>query len=159
VSTEPFRSGPSLLELYEREGLLRERLSRNGSRPGDVSYITLALPDAGRGRRFYRAVLGWTFDAGQLEAEGNQVDQVIPQVGLWPASAWRDGVTPGAILSWRVDDIDGAVDTVRASGGSATDPERLPYGLQSECTDGQGLGFWLHELAAARPARAGQRRT
>ncbi len=35
--------------------LLRAGLSRNGTRAGDISYITLALPDAARGRAFYGA--------------------------------------------------------------------------------------------------------
>lgn len=126
--------------------LLRDGRSRNGTRHGDVSYITLALPDDAAGRRFYGAVLGWTFGPGRIEAQGNQVDRVIPQVGLWPQSAWRAGVTAGAILSWRVDDIALAIENVRGAGGIATDPEQLPYGLQAECTDGNGLRFWLHQL-------------
>lgn len=130
------------------ETLLRGRLSRNGSRHGDVSYITLAVPDAAGARRFYGQVLGWTFGAGQAEPEGNQADQVIPQVGLWPEPAWRQEVAAGAILSWRVDDIAVAVEDVRAAGGTAADPVQLPYGLQAECSDGGGLRFWLHELPA-----------
>jgi predicted enzyme related to lactoylglutathione lyase len=126
--------------------LLRNGLSRNGSHHGDVSYITLALPDAAAGRRFYGQVLGWTFGPGQLESAGNQVEEVIPQVGLWPGLAWRSGVAPGAILSWRVDDIAAAVGSVRAGGGTATEPAPRPYGLESECSDGQGLRFWLHQL-------------
>ncbi len=126
--------------------LLRNQVSRNGTRHGDVSYVTLALTDAAAGRRFYGRVLGWGFGTGAVESEGNQVAEVVPQVGLWPGSAWREGVHAGAILSWRVDDIEVAVDRVRAAGASATDPEELPYGLQSECTDGNGLRFWLHEL-------------
>jgi predicted enzyme related to lactoylglutathione lyase len=105
------------------------------------------LPDAAAGRRFYGRVLGWSFGRGQLESAGNQVDGVIPHVGLWPGSAWRRGVTAGAILSWRVDDIAAATELVRAAGGTATETERLPYGLQSECTDGLGLRFWLHQLS------------
>ncbi len=135
--------------------LLREGVSRNGTRHGDVSYLTLALPDAAAARRFYGHVLGWTFGAGRLESEGNQVDEVVPQVGLWPRSAWREGVTSGVIPSWRVDDIATAVDAVRAAGGTASDPEQLPYGLQSECSDGQGLRFWLHQLPSpGEPAPA-----
>ncbi len=125
---------------------LRSRTSRNGTRHGDVSYVTLALPDAAAGRRFYGRVLGWTFGTGLLESEGNQAADVVPQVGLWPGSAWRRGIRAGAILSWRVDDIATAVARVRAAGGSATDADLLPYGRQSECTDGNGLHFWLHEL-------------
>jgi predicted enzyme related to lactoylglutathione lyase len=135
--------------------LLRDQLSRHGTRHGDVSYITLAVPDAVASRRFYGQVLGWSFGTGPLESQGNQTEQVIPQVGLWPESAWREGVTPGAILSWRVDDIIVAVERVRVAGATATDPVQMPYGLQAECTDGNGLRFWLHELPppgrSARP--------
>jgi predicted enzyme related to lactoylglutathione lyase len=127
------------------EVLLRDRLSRNGTRHGDVSYLTLALPDAPAGRRFYGQVLGWTFGAGQVEPDANQVDRVIPQVGLWHGP-WREGLPTGAILSWRVDDLAAAIEVLRAAGGTATDPIELPYGLQSEGTDGRGLRFWLHQL-------------
>jgi predicted enzyme related to lactoylglutathione lyase len=126
--------------------LLRDRLSRNGTRHGDVSYLTLALPDAAAGRGFYGRVLGWTFGAGQLETEGNQVDAVIPQVGLRPGPVGRDPVTAGVIPSWRVDDIGAAVQVLRSLGGTATEPITQPYGLESECTDGRGFRFWLHQL-------------
>jgi predicted enzyme related to lactoylglutathione lyase len=126
--------------------LLRGGLSRNGTHHGDVSYLTLALPDAARGRRFYGSVLGWTFGTGQLETDGNQVDEVIPQVGLWPSSAWREGVAAGAIPGFRVDDIAVAVEAVRAHGGTASGPQLRPYGLEAEGTDGQSLRFFLHEL-------------
>ena len=132
--------------------LLRDGFSRNGTRHGDVSYITLAVPDAAAARRFYGQVLGWTFGTGQLDAEGNQVDGVIPQVGLWPGPAWREGVSSGAFLSWRVDDIAAAVETLRAGGGTATGPVARPYGREAECTDGQGLCFWLHELPSSGEA-------
>ena len=64
----------------------------NGTRHGDVSYGTLALPDAVAGRRFYGGVLGWTFGDGELESQGVQTADVVPQVGLWPGSAWREGI-------------------------------------------------------------------
>jgi predicted enzyme related to lactoylglutathione lyase len=133
-------------ELRMTDVLLRDRLSRNGTRHGDVSYITLALPDALAGRRFYGHLLEWSFGPGRLESAGNQVDGVIPQVGFWPGAAWRPGVAPGALLSWRVDDIGVSTELVRAAGGTATAPQQQPYGLESECGDGQGLRFWLHQL-------------
>ena len=147
------RAGADQAEHVEQEkkesmpdALLHNQVSRNGTRHGDVSYVTLALPDAAAGRRFYSGVLGWSFGTGAVETQGNQAADVVPQVGLWPGSAWREGIHAGAILSWRVDDLATAVERVRRAGGTATDPEPLPYGLQSECTDGNGLRFWLHEL-------------
>ena len=124
--------------------LLRNELSRNGTRPGDVSYISLAVPDAARARAFYAAVLGWSYGSGQIEHEGNQVDDVIPQVGLWPQPTTAH--EPGAVLSFRVDDLPAAVAAVRARGGTATDPVREPFGLSADCRDDQGLEFHLHEL-------------
>ena len=74
---------------------LHNQVSRNGTRHGDVSYVTLALPDAAAGRRFYGRVLGWSFGTGAVETEGNQAAEVVPQVGLWPGSAWREGIRAG----------------------------------------------------------------
>lgn len=128
------------------DATVRNQVSQHGTRHGDVSYVTLAVPDAAAGRRFYGRVLGWRFGTGALESEGNQTADVVPQVGLWPGSAWREGIGVGAILSWRVDDIETSVGRLRVAGGSATDAEQLPYGLQSECSDGNGLHFWLHQL-------------
>jgi predicted enzyme related to lactoylglutathione lyase len=47
---------------------------------------------------------------------------------------------------FRVDDVVAAVARVRATGGTATDPERQPYGISSECVDDQGTRFFLGEL-------------
>jgi uncharacterized protein len=44
---------------------------------------------------------------------------------------------------WKVDDVAAAVERVRAAGGTATDPERQPYGTTSEATDDQGVRFYL----------------
>ena len=127
--------------------LLRDELSRHGTRPGDVSYITLGVADLDRARAFYGSVLGWTFAPGRVD-DGAQVDRVIPAVGLWAGS--QPG---GAVLGFRVDDIGAAVARVRDRGGTATDPREEPYGLTADCVDDQGVEFYLHQLAATgRPA-------
>jgi predicted enzyme related to lactoylglutathione lyase len=51
-----------------------------------------------------------------------------------------------AVPMWRVVDIERAVAAVRAGGGTATDPERQPYGLTSECADDEGMRFYLGEM-------------
>ena len=56
-----------------------------------------------------------------------------------------------------VDDIAAAVERVRAAGGTATDPERQPYGTTSDCTDDQGLRFYLGELTLIRRRPRGSR--
>jgi predicted enzyme related to lactoylglutathione lyase len=118
---------------------------RNGFRHGDVSYITLGLPDLARGRAFYGAVLGWRFSPGSSE-HGARVDEIVPMTGLW------DGVQPdgarqdGAVLAFRVDDIAAAVAAVRSHGGTVSDPHREPYALAAEGHDNQGIPFYLHEM-------------
>jgi predicted enzyme related to lactoylglutathione lyase len=47
---------------------------------------------------------------------------------------------------YRVDDLDGAIDAVRAISGTATDPDSQPYGRTSLCTDDQGTSFYLGEM-------------
>lgn len=146
---------PTAQEEPMTDVLLRNDLSRNGTRPGDISYISLAVPDPALARAFYGTVLGWAFAPGQVEHEGNQVEEVIPQVGLWGGPQPSGAAVHGAVLAFRVDDLAAAVAAVRDHGGTASDPRREPYGLTADCRDDQGMEFCLHELpAAGRPAPA-----
>jgi predicted enzyme related to lactoylglutathione lyase len=117
-----------------------ERPPANGRRAGDLAYLTLEVVDSARARAFYATVLGWTFAPGRI-ADGWQVEDTVPMIGL---SGGRDRAT--AVPMWRVDDIGRAVAAVRANGGTATDPQRQPYGLTSECVDDQGTRFYLGEM-------------
>jgi predicted enzyme related to lactoylglutathione lyase len=121
---------------------------RNGIRHGDVSYITLGLPDLARGRAFYRAVLGWRFSPGN-SGQGGQVDGVVPMMGLWDGESPAGDRMHGAVLAFRVDDITAAVAAVRAHGGTIGDPHREPYAVAAEGRDNQGIPFYLHELPPA----------
>ena len=47
---------------------------------------------------------------------------------------------------FRVDDIQAAVERVRAAGGTATEPVHEGYGVRSECSDDQGVRFHLGQL-------------
>jgi uncharacterized protein len=121
---------------------------RNGRRHGDVSYITLGLPDLARGRTFYGAVLGWRFSPGSSE-HGAQVDDIIPMTGLWGGEQPAGGQVHGAVLGFRVDDIEAAVGAVRAHGGTVGDPHVEPYAVAAEGHDDQGIPFYLHEMASS----------
>jgi predicted enzyme related to lactoylglutathione lyase len=118
---------------------------RNGTRPGDVSYITLGRPDLARGRAFYSAVLGWRFSPGRTD-HGAQVEDVIPMIGLWDGEQPAGGRVHGAVLGFRVDDIAAAVTAVRAYGGTISEPHQEPYALAAEGVDNQGIPFYLHEM-------------
>ncbi len=116
------------------------RLAANGSRHGDVSYITMEVRDSAAVRAFYGSVLGWRFPSGRVE-DGWATDDVVPMTGLHGGHE-----TTTVVPMYRVDDIQDTVARVRAAGGSATDPENQPYGLSSECVDDQGTRFYLGQL-------------
>jgi predicted enzyme related to lactoylglutathione lyase len=121
--------------LYEPSGD-DPRPGRNGNRQGDLAYATFEVSDAGRARASFGELLGWRFEPGRVE-DGWNVEGPAPMAGMAGGV-----VTP----MWRVDDIGAAVGRVREAGGTATDPERRPYGTTSECTDDQGTRFWLGQL-------------
>ena len=121
-------------------GAWGDRGAATGANPGDLAYVSMVVPDSGRARAFYGSVLGWRFSGGHA-ADGWQVDDVVPMVGV--AGGGEEAFT---MPMYRVDDIAAAVERVRAAGGTATTPERQPYGVTSVCTDDQGTRFHLGEL-------------
>jgi predicted enzyme related to lactoylglutathione lyase len=137
---------PTEVEPTMTPDILSRSEFRNGVRHGDVSYVTLGLPDLDRGRAFYAAVLGWSFSPGSDPTMGAQVDDIAPMTGLW-AGPQPDGQrVHGAVLGYRVDDLDVAVAAVRAAGGTISEPHQEPYGLAAEGLDDQGIPFYLHEI-------------
>ncbi len=109
-------------------------------RPGDVAYITISPGDEERASRFYGALFGWKIEPGSIP-RGRQVRGPVPMVGLW-GGAGRQAI----VLMYAVGDIADAVRRVRDAGGTATDPARQPYGVTAECTDNQGMQFYLGQL-------------
>ena len=116
------------------------RLAPHGTRQGDLAYVTLEVVDSARTRSFYGSVLGWHVTAGRVD-DGWQVDDVRPGTGV--SGGHSQAV---AVPMYLVDDIVAAVGRVRAAGGTASDPERQPYGVTSDCVDDQETRFYLGEL-------------
>jgi uncharacterized protein len=108
-------------------------------RDGDLIYVTMEVPDSGRARAFYGAVLGWRFRPGRV-SDGWQVEGTTPAIGL------AGGREATAVPVWRAGDVAAAVARVRAAGGTATEPSREPYGLIAECADDQGTRFSLCQI-------------
>jgi uncharacterized glyoxalase superfamily protein PhnB len=140
-------------ESYGRTGVIRDPFGHRWmvntlparatrSRPGDVAYVTLAVPDAERAKDFYGSVLGWSFAPGSVE-QGWQVEGTTPMAGLWGAQE-----QPAVLLCYRVRSVDDAVARVRAGGGRAEEPASRPYGRMADCVDDQGLRFQLWEPLA-----------
>jgi predicted enzyme related to lactoylglutathione lyase len=113
------------------------RSPENGRAQGDLSYLTLEVVDSARFRAFYGDVLGWTFTGGTV-ADGWSAPGVSPMTGM---HGGNERYT--AVPMWKVDDVAAAVERVRAAGGTATDPQEMPYGLTAEGTDDQGVRFYL----------------
>ena len=116
------------------------RVPLNGANQGDISYLTFGVRDSSKTRTFLGAVLGWTFAAGRID-DGWEPHDVHPMTGMHGGND-HDSWTP----MYRVDDVDAAVQRVRAAGGTATDPATQPYGRTAECTDDQGTFFYLGTL-------------
>jgi predicted enzyme related to lactoylglutathione lyase len=129
--------GTTFAIFEQPDDVTGDRPPRNGRRAGDPSYLTVEVIDSAQARAFYGAVLGWTFTPGRIE-DGWQVEGTVPMIGM---SGGHDRAT--IVPMWKVPDVPGAVESVRASGGTATDPERQPYGTTSECVDDQGMRFYL----------------
>jgi predicted enzyme related to lactoylglutathione lyase len=98
--------------------------------PGKFVWFDLATPNLGEAQAFYQDVFGWTYRSPGPSAEeyvlvlnGGQ-----PVAGMFqaePAGGEQDGATWLSLLS--VDDVDRAVATVRAAGGSVeVEPADMP---------------------------------
>jgi predicted enzyme related to lactoylglutathione lyase len=116
----------------------RERHRQPG--PGEVLYLTVQMPDSGLFRDFYGAVFGWTFTPGRID-DGWSVAGVSPMMGMH-GGADRPVVVP----MYGVRDVAAAVAAVRAAGGTSTEPELMPYGTTANCTDDQGVSFYLGQV-------------
>ena len=116
------------------------RMAASGNRHGEVAYVAIETPDSERARAFYSQVLGWEFTPGRAQ-DGWQIREIVPMSGLSGGHA-----RPTVVPMYRVDDIQVAVDRVRAAGGTSSDPHREPYAVTAECQDDQGARFYLGQL-------------
>jgi predicted enzyme related to lactoylglutathione lyase len=121
--------------------LLRPPAGTAGPRQGDVANVTMTARDPDRAKEFYEAVLQVPFASGHPGAW--RTDQTRPPLSILPSR----GAEPEVQLSYRVDDMAAAVERVRAAGGRADEPRRMPYGLIAECIDDQGATFRLWQPA------------
>ncbi|MFD9740529.1 VOC family protein [Umezawaea sp. NPDC059074] len=125
--------GATVLDPFGHRWLLAEPEPVHGT----LGYHTFQVPDAEAAKTFYGAVLGWRFTPGRVE-NGWQIDGTGGMAGLWGGQGqigWK--------LMYAVRDLEAALTAVRTHGGTAGDIESQPYGLSAECTDDQGIEFWL----------------
>ncbi len=113
----------------------------NGAGPGELSYLTYEVPDSTAFKEFYSRVFFWTFEPGRIN-DGWGVQGSQPMSGV-AGGAERATAVP----MWTVADIDAAVARVREAGGTVLQqPSRQDYGFMAECTDDQGVRFYLGQV-------------
>lgn len=108
---------------------------------GELTFFEIGVPDSTRAQTFYRSLFSWEFPP---TGEGSQVWIKTPSTkgGLHDQDA-----EARIAMYFSVDDIDAAVRSVRALGGTAEDPrpEEPGFGRFTACTDDQGVQFGLHQ--------------
>lgn len=101
---------------------------------GSLFYFVIPGPDIERTASFYSNLFGWELHQGD---SGYHVANVYPPMGLMAGEAKDPQV-------WiEVDDIEAAVEKVRALGGTADTPAHYDSGWSSSCVDPQGVRFHL----------------
>lgn len=112
---------------------------------GELAYVTIGTVDSARFRAFFGAVFGWEFSPGRVEDGWGVMlaggEQVSPMTGMHGGAD-----APTVVPMFAVDDVVAAARAVRAAGGTAPEPQSQPYGITTECTDDQGVSFYLGQL-------------
>jgi uncharacterized glyoxalase superfamily protein PhnB len=114
-------------------------------REGDVGYASLWVPDVERAAEFYASVLGWTYAPGSAP-RGRQVEGRSLPLGLW-----EDEGPPTLLVLYVVDDVDAAIERVRAAGGRTDHARDEPYGRVADCFDDQDMAFSIYTPAPDSP--------
>ena len=122
------------------------------STPANFIWYELMTSDPAGAATFYGAVVGWTIASHADPAAGNIDYRMIGR---------RDGVNTGGVLAlnadmlaggarplWigylEVDDVDAAVDAIKADGGAVQmGPMDIPVGRIAMVTDPQGAPFYV----------------
>jgi predicted enzyme related to lactoylglutathione lyase len=116
---------------------------------GELAFFELGVDDAERGRAFYGALFGWSFEPGP--GDGFVISGRVP--------GGMHGGDPGAspYVFFAVEDIDAAAERVHELGGTieeievGDDPDSAPeFGRFKLCRDDQGSPFGLHEAPSGR---------
>lgn len=130
--------GSSFSLFQPEEGVLGgARSPTPDGQPGDLTYVTMEVPDSAKARAFYGKVLGWNYRPGS-HPEGWRVEGPQVMVGI---SGGHETTT--LVPMYQARDVESAAAEVRRAGGTTTEPEQQPYGLTAECTDDQGTRFGL----------------
>ncbi|MFE5809119.1 VOC family protein [Streptomyces sp. NPDC056491] len=113
---------------------------------GEISFFELGVGDGERARKFFGGLFGWAFEPGPSDGGGFAIRTPNVPGGL-------HGDDPGArpYLFFAVDDMEAALERVRALGGSVDEADPgsgeesiARFGRFRLCHDDQGTPFGLH---------------
>ncbi|MFJ7210986.1 VOC family protein [Amycolatopsis sp. NPDC098790] len=133
----------SIKDPYGQRWLVSQAAPARPARPGSAMYFTFQVPEAEPAKSFYGAVLGWEFTPGSVSDAWGFSGPGL-EGGLWAGDrqvGWK--------LMYAVEDLESALTRVREQGGRAGEVENHPYGTTADCTDNQGIEFWLWERPGA----------
>lgn len=111
-----------------------------------LSYWVLNVVDLEKAVAFYGDVFDWTFSEPG-SAGGYHVLGSDPMGGIGPRG--ESGARSPNLLAFQPDDVDAAIERIRALGGTAEEPggDASAHGRWIECTDDQGTPFALYTPA------------
>ena len=114
---------------------------------GELTFFELGVEDAERGRRFYEALFGWSFEPGPSGGGGFGITAPNVAGGMHGGDK---GAAPYVFFG--VDDIDAAAERVRELGGEIEEMDVegdeaavAKFGRFKLCKDDQGSRFGLHQ--------------
>lgn len=107
-----------------------------------LGYFVVNVPDAVRGKAFYRAVLGWEAEAGEDPGRYYHIQGSSPAGGI-NGGAMR----PTVDAYFTVVDAMVAAKRIRELGGTSTEPMESASGWSAECSDDQGGEFRIWQPA------------
>jgi len=127
-----------------------------GSLAADLGYLTFGAPDPDQAAAFFGQLFGWLF-APPIGDDGHRyrhIDNVAPPMGVNNdvGACPVHGARPVWGLSFRVDDLDTSLATVRKLGGTVDTRDVSETGGYAECRDDQGVPFGLWSPGAAYAA-------
>ena len=141
-ANQPYGRAAVLVDPFGHRWILLRQPAPAGSQPqSEIANVTILAPDPDRAKAFYQAVLQVRFSSGHPGAW--RTEELSPPLGILPSGRTE----PEVQLSYRVADIEAAIERVRAAGGQARSPLRRPFGLLADCVDDQGGTFRLWQPA------------
>lgn len=108
---------------------------------GDIGYVSIWTPDAGRAAAFFGHVLGWTYDPST-----HQVTNTAQPIGIF---AVDDHST--LFCCYAVDDVQAARRAILDAGGEPGEAGGFDYGSVLDATDTLGTSMSVFRPAGDRP--------